>query len=222
MTEILVAPVASALKIKEELETQKQRHAEEMKKKDEELAERDELYKELKKENGELKALLTRKEEEDEAEMVGGSHEEEGREPLDWKVALTESCLNQLKENTEATEGDEEELLSILNNPTFTILQDEEGVRPSTSLLGEGVMKKCRVYPRIEKSSGTGYLRWECDDNTYYLSGGERILYAETDKITEKRKTRSGTSLDHWTWKGKGRFAKALYYGLEDLINQLD
>ena len=178
---------------------------------------------ELKKKNGELKALLTRKEEEDEAEMVGGSHEEEGREPLDWKVVLTESCLNQLKENTEATEGDEEELLSILNNPAFTILQDEEGARPSTSSLGKAPdMKKCRVYPRIEKSSGTGYLRWECDDNTYYLAGDGRILYAKTDKITEKRKTGSRSRLDHLTWKGKRRFAKALYYGLEDLINQLD
>ena len=56
---------------------------EELKKKDELHAEENE---ELKKENRELKALLTRKEE----EMVGRSNEEEGCEPLDWKVALTE------------------------------------------------------------------------------------------------------------------------------------
>ena len=170
-----------------------------------------------------LKVKLTQKEEGGEEDSARETREEEeGREPLDWKVTLTESCLNQLKENTEAREGDEEELLSILNNPTFTILQDEEGVIPSPSPLGEGVMKKCRVYPRIKKSSGTGYLRWVVKDITYYLPSDEGILYSKTDKITEKRKTRSSTRLDHLTWKGKGRFAKALYYGLEDLINQRD
>ena len=203
MTEILVAPVASALKLKEENEELKAQLRREREEKEE------------------LKAQLRRKEEEDEAEMVEGSHEEEGREVHRIvKSALTESCLNQLRESCSPhlRETNEDILKKIINNPTFTILQDEGGAIPSQSKYGKfPVMKKYKLYPRIRKGCGTGYLRWENQDTTYYLVGSEgKILCAKTNKITEKKKT---GHLAHDPAPGMHRVVgKALYYGLEDLI----
>ena len=260
MTEILVAPVSSALKFKEELEKEKalRREAEEKLEKEKALRkevaeklEKETFAREFMKENEELKAQLrrmqkvqilnaraqlTRKEEELQnlgleerpakpagAEMVGGSHDEDGREVHRIvKSALTESCLNQLRESCppHLRWAEVISLKKIINNPTFTILQDEEGATPSKSRYGKGVMKKYKLYPHIKIGNGTGYLRWVVGDETHYLCGSGDKNGAGSIKsfVTNKCEALNGHGHTNWSASSCRYVGHALYYGLGDLI----
>ena len=119
-----------------------------------------------------------------------------------------------MNENTtrEKRERDLTELKQIINNPTLTILQNEEGAKPSESFHGLAKVKKCKVYPGIDKWHGTGYLRWLVKDNKYYLTGSSGVIFsAKTNKITEKK---TDGNLNHLRSKDMCRVGRALYNGL--------
>ena len=216
-----------------------------------EKLEKETFAREFMKENEELKAQLrrmqkvqilnaraqlTRKEEELQnlgleerpakpagAEMVGGSHDEDGREVHRIvKSALTESCLNQLRESCppHLRWANVISLKKIINNPTFTILQDEEGATPSKSRYGKGVMKKYKLYPHIKIGHGTGYLRWVVGDETHYLCGSGDKNGAGNIKsfVTNKCEALNGHGHTNWSASSCRYVGDALYYGLGDLI----
>ena len=215
MTEILVAPVASALKLKEELEKEKalrkdleeelkkakQHYTEEMKKKDEQLTKIYGLQHErTKEEHSDEKVLSTK-----------------------GKMSLKESCLKALTvtigalgEDAEAIPGYMNEINNIINNPTFTILQEEEGARPSRSSLGKGVMRKCVLYPDITSFHGTGYLRWVVGDTTHYLCGSDGCI----KKVkTECLENLLGKGHSNWPKSSRTYVGAPLYYGLKLILS---
>ena len=126
-----------------------------------------------------------------------------------------------MNENTtrEKRERDLTELKQIINNPTLTILQNEEGsvsapgpsgqsvtvAQPTAALRAavgcKSVIKKCRVCPWLEKGGGTGYLRWVVGDTTHYLAGhggdGSGTIYkiTPTGHVRLKDMLRVGRSL---------------------------
>tara|TARA_B100001094_G_C18101819_1_gene756187 strand:+ start:211 stop:669 length:459 start_codon:yes stop_codon:yes gene_type:complete len=126
------------------------------------------------------------------------------------KRCFSEICEEQytLHENHKKKDTDLEKLREITNNPTFTILQDEEGARPSSSDYGKGKIKKCKVDPTLNSSSGTGYLRWIIGDTTWYLAGHK-------DGVIHSVKTTEITKLPHPVPTDMRRIGRALYKGLE-------
>ena len=209
MTEILVAPVACALKLKEELEKEKalRREAEE--------------NLEGKADTAAVEAaaptpVVDDVDSELEEEMKG--QVERIHQKISRITRLSCSSINHLSKKYDSDHlpipgRAINELKLIINNPTLTILQEEEGARPSQSYLGKGDVKKCKVYPHIKSYHGTGYLRWVVGDTTYYLCGSDgRIKNVKTCEIEALK------GKGHHNTKVMWGVGEALYYGLEDLI----
>ena len=176
------------------------RHAEEMKKKDELHAE------EMKKEKG-------RHAEEMKKEKARHAEEKEDTSASLRVAGLYDRCCRILNDTEKTIPGDVVGLKKITNNPTFTILEDEEGAKPTSSHLGMEGVKKCHVCPWIDGGSGTGYLRWVVGDSTYYLSGAAGVIYsAKTNKITDRKVDTH--NLNHVRSKDMCRVGRALYQAL--------
>jgi hypothetical protein len=191
---------------------EKGRHAEEMKKKDELHAEemrsceRYLLWREKGRHAEEMKKEKARHAEEMKKEKEDTS--------ASLRVAgLYDRCCRILNDTEKTIPGDVVGLKKITNNPTFTILEDEEGAKPTSSHLGMEGVKKCHVCPWIDGGSGTGYLRWVVGDSTYYLSGAAGVIYsAKTNKITDRKVDTH--NLNHVRSKDMCRVGRALYQAL--------
>lgn len=185
MTEILVAPVASALKLKEELEKEKALRREAEEKLEKEKALRREAEEKWEKE----KAL--RREAEEKSEVHTSVEKARTTEvDKEKKVSLylrrnscglTEeeklSSIEKMRMRSDVPEKGVTHIKKVMENPTFTVLYRERRHIPTESPLGKGDKPKCKLYPdvfRREGMCGTAYIRWEQNGLVYYIAGLEK------------------------------------------------